>query len=147
MHLESDSFFDFIRAGYVEPWEPESHDQNRVVMQIVAEAAAGYAAAGYFTIIDGIVIPGWFLDPLRSVLHGAGHRVAYAVLRAPLSVCAARVRSRDDSLADPKVVEQLWHDFSDLGDLEANAVDLGGKTPDEAVHTLEQLLAEESLTI
>lgn len=146
MHLESDSFFDFIRSGYVEPWRPESHDQNRVVMQIVAEAAAGYAAAGYFTIVDGI-IPGWFLDPLRSVLHEAGHRVAYAVLRAPLSVCTARVRSRDGSLADPQVIERLWHDFADLGDLEANTVDLGSKTPDEAVDTLELLLADEALTI
>lgn len=147
MHLESDSFFDFIRSGYVEPWRPESHDQNQVVMRIVAEAAAGYAAAGYFTIVDGIVLPRWFLGPLRDVLHEAGHRVGYAVLRAPLSVCVGRVRSRDERPADPKVIEQLWHEFSDLGDLEANAVDLDNQTPDEAVDALERLLVDGLLTI
>jgi hypothetical protein len=53
-------FFHFIRSGYVEPWKPESHEQNRIVMGIVANAAATYAAAGYFTIVDGIIIPPGF---------------------------------------------------------------------------------------
>ena len=38
-HVESDSFFHFIQSGYIEPWKPESHEQNTVVMRIVAEAA------------------------------------------------------------------------------------------------------------
>ena len=60
VHLESDRFFHFIASGYVEPWKPESHEQNTAVMQIVAGAAIGYASAGYRTIVDGIIIPGWF---------------------------------------------------------------------------------------
>ena len=44
VHLESDRFFRFIASGYVEPWRPESHAQNTVVMGIVARAAAGYAS-------------------------------------------------------------------------------------------------------
>ena len=36
IHPESDSFFHFIPTGYVEPWKPESHEQNTTVMQIVA---------------------------------------------------------------------------------------------------------------
>jgi adenylylsulfate kinase-like enzyme len=59
VHLESDLFFHFIRAGYVEPWKAESHEQNTIVMRIVAAAAAGYADAGYFTIVDGIISPRW----------------------------------------------------------------------------------------
>jgi hypothetical protein len=47
VHLESDRFLHFIRSGYVEPWRPESHEQNEVVTRIVAGAAAAYAAAGY----------------------------------------------------------------------------------------------------
>jgi hypothetical protein len=75
-------------------------------MGIVAEAAAAYAAAGYFTIVDGIILPGWFLQPLRDALRDAGHPVAYAVLRAPLSVCAARAQSRQPQrLADASVVK------------------------------------------
>jgi predicted kinase len=98
VHLESDYFFRFIRSGYVEPWRPESREQNDVVMRIVGGAAAAYAAAGYFTIVDGIVLPRFFFEPLRDALRAAGHPVAYAVLQAPLDVClstsAGRTRAR-----------------------------------------------------
>lgn len=124
VHLESDLFFHFIQTGYVEPWKPESHEQNTAVMRIVAQAAAGYAEAGYFTIVDGIVSPGWFLQPLRDSLSAAGHRVAYAVLRAPLAACLERAGSRaSNRLSDAAVVERLWHDFADLGPLETHVID------------------------
>ncbi|HEY8809232.1 MAG TPA: ATP-binding protein [Solirubrobacterales bacterium] len=29
VHLEADHFFRYIRSGYVEPWKPESDEQNR----------------------------------------------------------------------------------------------------------------------
>lgn len=143
VHLEADAFFRFINAGYVEPWKPESREQNEVVMRIVAGAAAGYAEAGYFTIVDGIVIPGWFLEPLRDALHGAGHAVAYAVLRAPLSVCAARVQNRENvPPADSGAIEQLWHSFDGLGELERNVVEVDGRGPEEVAQLLERRLAD-----
>lgn len=117
-------------------------------MRIVAQAAAGYAAAGYFTIIDGIVIPRWFFKPLRDALHDAGHRVAYAVLRAPLSVCVARVQDRDwDSLSDPKVIEQLWRAFADLGDLEGNAFDVSDWSPAEVADNLAKQMTDGLLAV
>jgi predicted kinase len=126
VHLESDQFFHFIKAGHIEPWKPESHEQNRAVMEIVAQAAAGYASAGYFTIVDGIILPRWFLAPLRDSLRAAGHSVAYAVLRAPLAVCLARARMRaPERLSDPAVIERLWREFSDLGPLESNTIETG----------------------
>ncbi len=116
-------FFDFIGPGFVEPWKRESLEQNLVVMRIVAAAAAGYADAGYFTIIDGIVSPRWFFAPLRDALWAEGHAVAYAVIRAPVAVCVARVASRAGGrLADAKVIEQLWGDFADLGELEGHGI-------------------------
>src|SRR3954452_1317085 len=134
VHLESDLFCRCVRSGYVEPWKPEAHEQNTTIMRIVADAAAGYAEADYFTIVDGIVIPGWFLEPLRDSLRDAGQPVAYAVLRAPLAVCVSRARSRGPgSLADPEVIERLWQEFADLGPLESNAIDVGTKSPDEVV--------------
>jgi tRNA uridine 5-carbamoylmethylation protein Kti12 len=143
VHLESDLFFHFIQSGYIDPWKPESHEQNRIVMRIVADAASTYAAAGYFTIVDGIIIPGWFLEPLRDSLREAGHLVAYAVLRAPLPVCASRTRSRgSQSLADPEVVERLWHDFAHLGPLESNAIDIGTNSPKDAADLLARRLRE-----
>jgi hypothetical protein len=93
-------------------------------MQIVADAAAAYAAAGFFTVIDGIIIPGWFFEPLRDSLRKAGHPVAFAVLRAPLSVCVSRAQRRvARPLRDPAVIERLWHDFTGLGRLEPNAIE------------------------
>jgi hypothetical protein len=102
-------------------------------MRIVAAAAAGYADAGYLTIVDGIVIPAWFLEPLRRALADAGHEVAYAVLRAPLETCIERAETREGSfLADPEVINQLWQSFADLGELEPNAVELGDGGPEAA---------------
>ena len=148
VHLEADLFFRFIRSGHVEPWRPESHQQNEVVMRIVAEAAAGYAAAGYFTIVDGIVIPGWFFEPLRDALREARHEVAFAVLRAPLSLCLARVRDREGMPSvDPTVIERLWREFADLGDLERNALDLDGESPERTADLLEARLGDGALTV
>jgi predicted kinase len=148
VHLESDVFFRFIRAGYIQPWKEESHEQNRIVMRVVAGAAASYATAGYLTIVDGIIIPGWFLEPLRDALQEAGHGVAYAVLRAPLSVCAERARERArDPLTEPKVIERLWRSFADIGDLEKNALDLDSRSPEEAADMLERRLADGSLAV
>jgi tRNA uridine 5-carbamoylmethylation protein Kti12 len=146
VHLESDLFFRAIRSGYVEPWRPESREQNEAIGGIVAGVAAGYAAAGYFTIVDGIVIPGWLFEPLRDSIRDAGHAVAFAVLRAPLELCVERVEARDsDGLADPAVVEQLWNSFAHLGPLEQHAVDVGSMSPDATADVLEQRLRDGSL--
>lgn len=148
VHLESDAFFRFIRSGHVEPWRPESHEQNQVVMGLVAQAAVGYAAAGYFTVVDGIVVPKWFLAPLREAFREAGREAAYAVLRAPLAICAARARERERvPLAEPEVIEQLWRSFEDLGELGRNAIDLDGQGPEEVADLVERRLSEGLLAI
>jgi tRNA uridine 5-carbamoylmethylation protein Kti12 len=148
VHLEADLFFDFIRSGFVEPWKPESHEQNATVMRIVAAAAAGYAEAGYFTIVDGIVIPRWFLAPLSDALREAGQLVAYAVLRAPLEVCAVRVRERDSqALADPAVVERVWNEFAELGRWAPHAIEIGARRPEEVAALLAERLSAGSLAL
>jgi hypothetical protein len=75
--------------------------------------------------VDGIIIPGWFFEPLRDSISASGFDVAYAVLRPPLAVAVERAAIRRASpLADPAVVEQLWNAFSDLGALEQHAIDI-----------------------
>jgi tRNA uridine 5-carbamoylmethylation protein Kti12 len=148
VHLEADAFFRFIRSGYVEPWKSESHGQNEMVMRIVARAASGYARAGYFTLVEGIVIPGWFFEPLRDALSDLGHRVAFAVLRVPRSVCVARVNEREGgSISDPNAIGQIWQGFAELDDLERHAIDVENKTPEETAALLTQLLDEGRLTV
>lgn len=148
VHLESDLFFHSIVSGYLEPWKPESHEQNVVVMRIVATAAAGYADASYVTIVDGIISPRWFLTPLRDALQAAGHAVAYAVLRPPLEVCAARAAHRaGNRLADTKIIEQLWRDFADLGSLEGHAIDSSEASLQAIVAELARRLADGYLDV
>jgi len=148
VHLESDRFFHLIKSGYVEPWRPESHEQNEAVMGVVGEAAAGYARAGYFTVVDGIVSPRWFLEPLAGTLRAAGLPVAYAVLRPPLSVALERAEARPYSrLTDPSVVRQLWEDFADLGPLEHHAIDNGGQPAEMTARTLADRLSRGALAI
>jgi predicted kinase len=148
VHLEADAFFHFIRTGHVEPWSPESHEQNGAVMRIVAQAAVGYASAGYFTIVDGIVIPGWFLEPMRDALHEGGHAVAYVVLRALPSTCAARVQSREgEPSLDADAIGQLWRSFADLGDLEQNVLGVDGMDAEEVSATLAGLLSDGLLRV
>jgi hypothetical protein len=141
VHLESDWFFDVIKAGFVEPWRPESRSQNEAVMKVVATAASGYAAAGYFTILDGIFLPAWFLPPVRDSLREAGHDVAYAVLRAPLSVCLRRAGGRvGRPLDDPAVIEQLWNQFAGLGPFERDALDTSNLSADEVATLVRERL-------
>jgi predicted kinase len=146
VHLESDRFFDFIRAGYIEPWRPESHGQNTVVMGIVGRAASGYARGGYFTIVDGIVLPRWFLEPLCDSLESEGQAVSYAVLRASAATCISRTAHRpDQQLADPAVVQRMWRDFSDLGSLENHVVDNDRSTPEQTAGLIAANLGGELL--
>jgi hypothetical protein len=84
--------------------------------------------------------------PLRDTLREAGHAVAYAVLWAPLEVCLERAGTRDSQpLADPGVVERLWRDFSDLGELSRHAVDVGAGTPEEAADLVQARIGDGSL--
>jgi hypothetical protein len=71
-----------------------------------------------------------------------GLEVAYVVLRAPLPVCADRVEKREKvPLPDPEVIPNLWSQFEDLGEFEANRLEAGGMGPDEIADAVEELLA------
>ena len=116
VHLISDEFFHFIRTGYIEPWKPQSHEQNEVVMTAVADTATAFALGGYFTVVDGILVPGWFHEPLETQLRAAGLDVSTVILRPSLEACITRVaqRSQDERAVDPAAIEQLWKGFADL---------------------------------
>ena len=110
-------------------------------MKIVATVSAGYAEAGYVTIVDGIISPRWFFEPLRDALEGAGHTVAYAVLRAPLELVISRAAGHDRPReVDATVIEQLWGDFADLGALERHAIETGGKSPEQVAEVVAKRL-------
>ena len=148
VHLESDAFFHFITAGYVEPWRPESREQNDLVMRTAGLAAASYAAAGYFTVIDGIVIPRWYLGTLRKILRASELEVSYAVLQAPLELCLERVDDREGGpLLDPAVLETVWAEFADLGEYESHAIAVEDRSPEEVADLLGRRLGGGELSL
>jgi len=124
VHVEADRFFAFISNGFVEPWDPASAEQNEAAMGIAASAAAAYAAAGYSTIFEGIVIPRWTLGVVREAFGAAGVPAAYAVLRAPGPDCIARVEERDPGQFDADILAALCAEFDDLGAFERHAIDV-----------------------
>jgi predicted kinase len=148
VHIESDHFFHFISSGYIEPWLPGSLDQNKMVMSIVADAAATYARHGYFTIIDGIVAPGAAFEPVRDRLHDAGMHVAYAILLPDLGVTIQRARARGQTqLADPAVLEHLDAGFRRAVLFHIHMVDNGNQTAEQTAEQISALLAAGQLDL
>ncbi len=44
--VRGDTFFGFVARGYIDPWLPESHEQNEVVTRATATAAGRLATGG-----------------------------------------------------------------------------------------------------
>jgi predicted kinase len=147
-HVESDSIFRFVAAGYVDPWKPAAHEQNLAVMAIVGDAAIGFARAGYRTVVDGIFLPGWLLEPVRDQIHAAGFDVAYAALRPPLAVAVERASARGSrGLGERAVVEEVWHAFADLGALERSVIDNSAMTPEQTAAAVGERLGRGELRL
>lgn len=149
VHLEADRFFFFIKSGFIEPWDPASHEQNQLAMRTAAEAAASYARAGYATIFEGIVIPRWTLGTVRETFEDAGVPTSYAVLRAPQAHCVARVGEREgvpDAYA-PDTLAALCSEFDDLEAFEQHAIDVAGLDAEEAAAAVAARLDEGDLAL
>jgi tRNA uridine 5-carbamoylmethylation protein Kti12 len=147
VHLESDELFHAIRSGYVKPWKPESHEQNDTVMRVVRDAAITFGEAGYLTVVDGILLPGWYFEWLTEELLRQGLEVSAAILQAPLDVCVVRAGRRAVEDLDPAAIEKIWHGFAVLGPLERHVVDMHHRTPEAAARVVAERLERGALTV
>jgi hypothetical protein len=137
VHLHADDFWHFVRKGAIPPYLPEAHEQNEVVMRVLAQAADGYAAGNYFVVVDGIVGP-WFLHAYESV----SRPIHYIVLRPPLDAAIERCQARGgDALTDPGAIGALHDQFSALGKLEKHVIDTRGQSPDDTLAAVGSALA------
>lgn len=135
VHMRTDTFYRWIRAGYVAPYLPEAAHQNKVVIAVIAEAAARFASGGYDVILDGIVGP-WFLDALHAVFRRREIATSYVVLRPRLDVTLSRATERGpDELTLAEPVSHMHTQFSNLGELERHVID-------SSDHTIEQTAAQ-----
>lgn len=108
VHLHADDFWHFIRHGAIALYLPESHRQNKVVIDVLAHAACGYATGGYEVICDGVIGP-WFLDAFRAAARNARVELHYLVLRPDQDTTLRRATSRTapDALIDPEPIRSL----------------------------------------
>ena len=89
--VPGDDFFAFWSRGRIEPWLPQAHAQNDVVIRAAATAAGVFVAGGCSVVYDGVVGP-WFL-PAFAAASGLP-RLHYVVVLPPLAQCLARVAGR-----------------------------------------------------
>jgi predicted kinase len=140
VHLRFDDFLLAIRAGYILPWLPNSGPQNAMVTRAFTAAAAVYAEAGYFVVLDGVVGP-WFLDLYRQAAARTGVPLSYVVLRPDLAAAMARARDREhEPLAD--YPPRIFDGFSDLGPLEGHVIDTTALGVDEVAAAVREGLAK-----
>lgn len=136
VHLHSDDFWGFIRKGVIPPYLPEAHKQNEVVMNVLAQAADGYAKGGYFVVVDGVIGP-WSLHPFRKLKHP----LHYIVLRPPLDAAIERCRLRGgDTLTDPEPISNLYQQFLALGELTHHLIETTGHNPDKTLAAVQTAL-------
>jgi predicted kinase len=116
VHLVCDQFFEAIRSGFIAPWLPASHAQNRTINQAIAAAAVACAQGGYTAFVDGVVGP-WFLDIFRDAARSAGIPLDYVVLRLARETVVARARDRATRPL-PDYPPYIFEGFADVGEFE-----------------------------
>jgi tRNA uridine 5-carbamoylmethylation protein Kti12 len=107
VHLHTDDFWHFIKNGSIPPYHTEAHTQNKVVMNVIANAAEAYAKGGYFVVLDGIIGP-WFLDLFNKLSIPLHYVIIYPTLETAIKRCKLRA---DDTLSDPEVIKSLFNQF------------------------------------
>ena len=136
--IAGDDFFRFVRGGWVEPWLPEAHRQNEVVLGAAAAAAGRFVAGGYTVVYDGVVGP-WFL-PAFAAATGAAE-LEYAILLPPEEVCLTRLATRvGHGFTDADAARRMYREFA-VADVEERHVvrDPDGTPADVAAEVLDRL--------
>ncbi|MEU4245817.1 hypothetical protein AB0F15_00205 [Amycolatopsis sp. NPDC026612] len=112
MHLHTDSFYVWIRTGFVAPYLPEAARQNDVVL-------------------DGVVGP-WALQPFRDAAKRDGLDLFHVVLRPSLDVTLARGTARETAkLTEVTALPGMHAAFARLGELERHVMDTTEQTVEE----------------
>ncbi len=108
--VEGDAFFGFLAAGGIDPWLPESSNQNSVITAAAAAATSRFVSAGYETVFDGVLGP-WSID--NFIAAGELTAVDYAILLPSAEVCVERVTTREaHAFSDESATRKMHHEFA-----------------------------------
>lgn len=115
--LHADWFWTTLVSESLPPWQEAANDQNEAMLRAALAATARIAAAGYVTVLEGILGP-WFFDLVTDELGGLGLPVYYAMLLPDLATCLERADSRRnepqhrDALNDEEPIRTMHEQFA-----------------------------------
>jgi hypothetical protein len=129
--VDSDTFYTWIRTGFVLPYLPEAARQNEVVIPLIAEAACGYARGDYDVLLDGIIGP-WSLPPFVAAAERDALSLTFVVLRPSLEVTLARASARvGRALRNPEPIKGLHQAFTT-----GHIIDSTEQTPEQTAEAV-----------
>lgn len=134
--LAGDAFFGFLANGAIDPWLPESHEQNTVVTRAAGSATGEFVAGGFFVVYDGVIGP-WYLD---TFIEMAGlTEVDYAVLLPTIEVCRRRVAARrGHRFTDVPATSSMHRQFAEAELEPRHLIRDHGQTPSDTAHAIQQ---------
>ena len=149
-HIELDDFWEYIRKGYIPPWEGGGGDggQNETVIEATALSAEKFSQNGYEVFVAGVIGP-WFVEPWIEIAQ-KGVDVRYIVLRPSEATTVSRAIKRTQRDAFPlpiEAVKNLWNSFADLGVYESNSIDTTGHTVEESATLIGKMINEDCFRI
>jgi adenylate kinase family enzyme len=131
--VDGDAFFQFVKSGWIPPWEAASAKQNDAVIDALGAAAGAYARGGYVVVVDGIVGP-WFLDRFRAAFEAPVH---YVVIRPSREAAFARGTARPaPDMNDPIPIAKMYDEFAALGVYERHVLNNSMQTEEETLQAV-----------
>lgn len=141
--VAGDAFFGFLASGAIDPWLPESHEQDTVVTRAAGKATGEFVAGGFAVIYEGVIGP-WFLD--TSVAMAGLTEVDYAVLLPTVEVCQERVAARrGQGFTDTRAAASMHRQFTDAALEPRHLIRDHGQTPDEIADSIRRAVSTGTL--
>lgn len=132
--IQGDQFFDFLARDAIQPWLPDSREQNTVVMSAAASATGRFARGGLFTVYDGVVGP-WFLSTFGSATGLA--EMDYVVLLPSIETCVKRVVNRvGHEFRDETATRKMHDEFAGASLSTRHVLAIGSDTVGEVVNRI-----------
>ncbi len=141
--VAGDTFFGFLANGAIDPWLPESHEQNTVVTKAAGRATGEFVVGGFSVVYDGVIGP-WFLDTF--VTTAGLTEVDYAVLLPTVGVCQQRVEARHGhGFTDVAATASMHRQFSEAGLEQRHLIHDHGQSPSETTDSIRHALSSGTL--
>ncbi len=132
VHIETDDFFAAIRMGRINPMDPASDAQNRMVARAAARAATAYAEQQYGVFIDGVIGP-HLLPIYLEALQQAGVPVHFVLLMPSVEKTLRRVEPRESARRmDETLHRELHRQFDANGPFAGWTLDNSDMTAEQA---------------